>query len=173
MSSGAVLQGFHIASLKVGRGELGLCRIPGRDGDYWGDLVALLNWQPALVFSMTTAEEMARVGAARIADDLARAGIGWRHSPVADFAAQSPDLATDWPNAARAALTVLDSGGRVLVHCFGGCGRSGMAVLRLMVEAGERADPALARLRDVRPCAVETDEQFAWASQPMWGRLSR
>ncbi len=56
-------------------------------------------------------------------------------------------------------------GGRVLVHCMGGCGRSGMALLRLMVESGEPADRALARLRAVRPCAVETPEQLAWASQ--------
>ncbi|MDH5531227.1 MAG: protein phosphatase, partial [Paracoccaceae bacterium] len=46
-----------------------------------------------------------------------------------------------------------------------GCGRSGMAVLRLMVEAGEPVDVALIRLRKVRPCAVETDAQLAWASR--------
>ena len=50
-----------------------------------------------------------------------------------------------------------------MIHCFGGCGRSGMAALRLMVEAGEDADEALERLRAVRPCAVETDAQLRWA----------
>jgi protein-tyrosine phosphatase len=167
------MHGLELATLTLGRGELGLCPIPGRGGDYLGDLATLLHWAPTLVFSMTTAEEMARAGAAGLADDLARAGIGWRHLPVADFAAHSLALATDWHDAAQAARTALDAGKRVLVHCYGGCGRSGMAVLRLMVEAGELADPALARLRDVRPCAVETDDQLAWAAQPMWGRLYR
>ena len=51
----------------------------------------------------------------------------------------------------------------MLVHCRGGCGRSGMAVLRLMVEAGEAPEEALARLRAVRPCAVETEAQMDWA----------
>ena len=46
---------------------------------------------------------------------------------------------------------------------IGGCGRSGMAVLRLMIEAGEDAETALARLRTIRPCAIETDAQMAWA----------
>lgn len=167
------MHGFHIASLRVGGGELGLCPIPGRAGDYPANLAVILGWNPALVFSMTTADEMARPGAGRFADDLARAGISWRHLPVADFAALSPALAEAWPEAAKTALAVLESGGRVLVHCFGGCGRSGMAVLRLMVEAGELVAPALARLRDVRACAIETDDQLAWAAQPMWGRLSR
>ncbi len=39
-----------------------------------------------------------------------------------------------------------------------------MAVLRLMVEAGEDPDAALARLRAVRPCAVETGAQLTWAT---------
>jgi hypothetical protein len=33
----------------------------------------------------------------------------------------------------------------------------------LMIEMGEDADDALTRLRAVRPCAVETDAQLAWA----------
>jgi len=50
------------------------------------------------------------------------------------------------------------------VHCRGGCGRSGMIALRLMIEIGEAADDALARLRAVRPCAVETPQQLRWAT---------
>jgi hypothetical protein len=38
-----------------------------------------------------------------------------------------------------------------------------MAALRLMVEAGEPPDTALGRLRAVRPGAVETEDQMAWA----------
>ncbi len=36
---------------------------------------------------------------------------------------------------------------------------------RLMVEAGEAGDRALARLRAVRPCAVETEAQMGWACE--------
>jgi len=59
----------------------------------------------------------------------------------------------------------LQGGGRVLIHCRGGCGRSGMAALRLMIESGEEAGAALSRLRALRPCAVETEAQMAWAQQ--------
>ena len=58
--------------------------------------------------------------------------------------------------ASNAALSALQGKGRVLIHCMGGCGRSGMAALRLMIEAGEAPGAALERLRAVRPCAVET-----------------
>ena len=57
----------------------------------------------------------------------------------------------------------LAAGRGVAVHCRAGIGRSGMVALRLMIEAGEAPDDALARLRTVRPCGVETTEQMHWA----------
>lgn len=39
-------------------------------------------------------------------------------------------------------------------------------MLRLMVECGEPSEAALKRLRKVRICAVETEEQMNWALAP-------
>lgn len=155
-----------IASLPVGRGTLALSPMPGRGASYAADLADLLALGPALVLSMTTTEELAARGAGSLPADLARHGIAWRHLPIADFGAPDDQTAALWPAVAGQALAALASGGRVLVHCMGGCGRSGMAVLRLMVEAGEQPPAALARLRAVRPCAVETDAQYEWAANP-------
>jgi hypothetical protein len=44
-----------------------------------------------------------------------------------------------------------------------------MIVLRLMIAAGEHPDLALARLRETRPCAVETDAQMDWALRGQGG----
>ena len=164
---------FAIADLPLGAGRLGICRMPGRAGDYAGDLGAVLGWGPALVLTMTGQDELERCGAAGLSRDLAAAGIAWRHLPVQDFGANSPGLLQGWPGASAQAHAVLTGGGRVLAHCMGGCGRSGMALLRLMVEAGEAADAGLERLRAVRPCAVETEEQRAWGAAPMGDRQRR
>lgn len=156
--------GFVPYEIAVGGGTLALSPMPGWTRHYGADRVRLLHWRPAMVITMTPLSELARKGAGGLPDDLAAAGIAWRHLPVADFGA--PDAAVDdgWPDVAAAALAVLASGGRVLVHCYGGCGRSGMAVLRLMIAAGEAPQAALARLRAVRPCAVETEAQLHWAT---------
>lgn len=153
-----------IASLPAGGGELALCPMPGRGGTYGADLCDLLAHGPALVLTMTTAEELAAKGAEDLPGDLAAHGIGWLHLPVTDFGAPDAAVGAAWPAASARARAVLAGGGKVLVHCMGGCGRSGMAVLRLMVEIGEEPQVALARLRAVRPCAVETDAQFLWAA---------
>lgn len=156
------MERFGIAEVKAGGGLIGLCPMPGRAGDYAGDLAAVLSWAPGMVVTMTTAAELA-LGAGALPADLAAAGIAWRHLPVADFAAESAALADGWAGVSVEARGLLGAGGRVLVHCLGGCGRSGMAVLRLMVEGGEAPEPALARLRRARPCAIETEEQRRWA----------
>jgi protein-tyrosine phosphatase len=158
------MERFGVAELAAGGGRIGLCPMPGRAGDYAGDLAAVLSWAPGLVVTMATAAELA-LGAAALPEDLAAAGIAWRHLPVADFAAESAALRDGWAGVSAEARAMLGAGGRVLVHCLGGCGRSGMAVLRLMVECGEAPEVALARLRQARACAIETEEQRRWAAQ--------
>ncbi|WP_083445084.1 protein-tyrosine phosphatase family protein [Pseudorhodobacter aquimaris] len=134
---------FELAEIAVGGGVLGLCACP-RPADVpelRADLVlTLLEEVPAGL---------------RVA--LARAAIAQRHFPIADYGVP----AGEWAALAHDLHRVLAQGGRVIIHCRAGCGRTGMIALRLMMEAGE--PDALARLRAVRPCAVETDAQMAWA----------
>ena len=151
--------GFVIAELEAGGGVLGICPLPGRFNPYAEDLATVLAWRPDVVLSMTTLPEMVLHGAEGIGPALAARGIGWRHLPVPDFGVPPEDVQSLWPDLGP----LLSGGGRVLAHCYGGCGRSGMALLRMMVDTGELGSQALARLRAVRPCAVETEEQRLWA----------
>lgn len=161
---------FEIAELPLRNGMIGISPAPGRGGDYFVDCTRILRWGADLVLTMTTAPELDRLGAGDFGSDLETAGVVWRHLPIPDFGAPPQDVAAAWPEVSAEAHGILEGGGRVLAHCFGGCGRSGMALMRLMVEAGEDADPALVRLRDVRPCAVEMPAQQAWAAIPMYER---
>ena len=160
-----------VSELQCGDGWLGIAPIPGRRGDFFADFAKLVRWGPSLVLTMVTARDLDRVGAGTFGDDLAALGVGWRHLPVDDLGAPPDETATLWPEVSAEVHRVLGGGGKVLAHCYGGCGRSGMAIMRLMVEAGEDADPALERLREARPCAVEAESQRAWAAIPMFERL--
>lgn len=157
------MSGFQIAEVAVAAGWLALCPVPGASGDYVADLRALAAWSPDMVLSLTDRAELAAAGAAALADDLAARRIAWRHFAIPDFGV--PDAASDhaWPILADDLTSCLGRGGRLLVHCRGGCGRSGMVALRLMIAQGEAPDAALARLRAARPCAIETPAQMRWA----------
>ena len=159
------MQGIDLYEVPVGQGVLAISPIPGLNGSYEDDLLAIHGWGARVVFSMTEKAELECVGAGEIGAHMAAMGIAWHHLPIRDFGAPSPEVVAKWRLASDAAHAVLDTGGKVLIHCRGGCGRSGMAALRLLVERGEDASEALTRLRAVRPCAVETDAQYAWASK--------
>lgn len=154
---------FVIHELPVAGGTLAISPLPGRTRHYAADRDRLLTWSPALVVTMCTRAELERKGSGGLGPDLAGQGIEWRILPVSDLGVPGLAVEDAWPEVEALALSLLHAGRRVLVHCFGGCGRSGMAVLRLMIAAGEDPDEALIRLRTVRPCAVETDAQMAWA----------
>ena len=53
----------------------------------------------------------------------------------------------------------LHGGGRVLIHCRGGLGRTGTLAARLLMEEGMDAESAMCAVRKVRPGAIETEIQ--------------
>ncbi|MFO7759281.1 MAG: protein-tyrosine phosphatase family protein [Roseovarius sp.] len=154
---------FVIHALHVGGGTLALAPLPGASGDYGADMAHLRDWKPALVITLVTPEEIAECEAFTLGTDLQEAGTRWISYPIQDFGTPAPDQFAAWPDASEMMRAALKGGGRVMIHCNGGCGRSGMVALRLMVETGEAPDAALDRLRAVRPGAVETAAQMAWA----------
>ena len=154
---------FQIAELPApGGGTLGICPLPGRWGDAVADFAMIRAWAPDIVVSMTETAEMERFNMADMGALLARDGVDWAHFPVRDFGV--PENESIWAELASELHKVLDANGRVLVHCLGGLGRSGMVLLRLMVERGEQAEVALGQIREVRPGAVETDAQKDWVT---------
>lgn len=157
---------FEIFELPVGNGTAAISPLPGIAGNYAADFSKLLKWSPDVVLSMTKGHEMARVGAEGFGSELAVAGINWMHLPIDDYGVPNVETNREWLLAESTCIEVLHGGGKVLAHCRGGCGRSGMAVLRLMNATGESGEAALRRLRETRPCAVETDAQYAWARNP-------
>lgn len=145
------------AELAVGGGRLALSALPAGAG-LRADLE---KFHPDLVLSLTESHEMREAGAGDLPGWLAARGIAWAHVPVPDFAV--PGAAPGWAAVEARLVALLAGGGRLWLHCRAGLGRSGTVALRLMVAGGEASGPALARLRAVRPGAVETEAQRLWA----------
>lgn len=157
---------FAVAHLRVGEGTLGISPCPGFKSTYEQGFEILRAFGPSIVVSMTTLEEMRDIGAQSLPDDLAQHDIKWLHFSVRDYDVASPEAEPIWMVISQTVRIALSQGQNVLLHCKGGCGRSGMVALRIMVEHGEDPEAALMRLRDVRPCACETKSQSDWAMRP-------
>ena len=114
---------FTIATVKLPNGgRVGLCRIPGRTGEYASDLKAIADWRADAVISMTDTVEMEARGCSDLGARLADRGIAWFHLPVRDFGGPGGPSEANWPGYSQKLHEILDRGGAVLAHCHGGHG---------------------------------------------------
>ena len=157
------MQSFEVTEISIGAALLGMSPLPGLNGDFTADIEEILNWNPTTILSLTEKKEMEDLGMRDFHFLLAKENILWLHFPIKDFGIVDKQRETLWGTISKSVHQKINEGSRVLVHCRGGCGRTGMIILRIMVEFGENPDKALQRLRKIRPCAVETKDQENWA----------
>ena len=89
--------------------------------------------------------------------DAARLGLAFHSIPILDLHAPSRD---QFQGFLRLVAERLETGS-ILVHCQGGLGRTGTMGAAYWIWKGFSAEEALARIRQVRPGAVETPDQQA------------
>ena len=100
---------------------------------------------------------------------LARHGLVALHLPILDQTAPYPadftralDFIDEQHSLSRA----------VLVHCRFGMGRTGTILAAWLIQRGDTAEQAIARLREVRPGSVTTEAQeaalYQFASRREW-----
>ena len=93
---------------------------------------------------------------------LSAAGIAFLHLPTTDQMA--PDQAT-LERGVQFAKTHIDRGGRVLIHCAAGVGRSAILALCVLVELGFEPLDALTHSKDCREAVSPSLDQYrGWAS---------
>lgn len=161
---------LRIDALAVpGGGVIGMTHLPGRrhrdgGGRLWRrelehDLDAIEAWGARTVASLVESREFDVYGVPGFVAAMRRRGFAWLHMPIADMAIPAADFAMAWDRHGRDVLARLGAGERVLLHCAGGLGRTGMIAARILVEFGGEPAAAIAAVRIVRPGAIETTAQ--------------
>ena len=85
--------------------------------------------------------------------------MSWMNLPIVDFSTPDEFFESQWSKTLTILQKTLDTDGRVLIHCRGGLGRTGLFVSRLLIEYGWSPDKAILEVRAARPGAIETQEQ--------------
>ena len=117
------------------------------------------------MLSLVTDAEAATLFGGDLESCFGAFGIPISCSPIVDFSPPDRRFELDW-HALRPKLTdILGAGGKVLLHCRAGRGRSGMVAAALLVAGGLSPTEAIAAVRRARPGAIETPEQEAWIAR--------
>ncbi len=167
---------LRIAELPAGPGGgvIGITFAPGKrqpDGltaahrrDLDADLDAVAAWNAAAVVTLVEPHELEQLGIAALGAEVRRRHMEWHHWPIQDYGVPDAAFMASWPARSAALRRLLARGGRVLVHCKGGLGRSGTVVARLLVESGVDVSDAIRAVRAARPGAIETGPQERWVA---------
>jgi ADP-ribosylglycohydrolase len=83
----------------------------------------------------------------------------WHHLPIRDGGVPDPRFEAHWLQAGPRLRRRLKQGGRVLLHCLGGLGRTGTIGARLLVELGWEPRAAMAAIRAARADTIENPGQ--------------
>ena len=160
---------LRIDSVSAGAGCIGMTLSPGKKGpsnfggrwdrDLDSDLGVITAWRPTVVVTLIEADEFHLLQTPRLGERIREAGLEWRHLPIRDLQAPDARFEKAWTFAGAEFRDLLVRGGRVLLHCRGGLGRTGLVASRLLAELGEDPKSALQKVRAARQGAVETEPQ--------------
>ena len=150
-------------------GRLGLTICPGKkdgyrqwDRDLETDLRAIRNWGASTVVTLIEAHEFSLLAIDTLGQEVQRMGMHWLHLPIRDVYVPDHRFEQAWPATNADIHWRIDAGERILIHCRGGLGRTGLLAGLLLVERGCGPRDAINRVRAVRPHAIETAAQEAF-----------
>lgn len=155
-------------------GRLGLTLCPGKkdpslgwDRDLATDLARIQAWGASTVVTLLEEHEFRLLRVESLGTEVTNLGMQWLHLPIRDVDVPDVRFERAWATEGPALHCRLDAGQRVLIHCRGGLGRTGLVAALILVERGAEAPAAIRRVRAVRPHAVETraQEDYVRAAQ--------
>ena len=150
-------------------GSIGLTIAPGKkDGFLWDrdldtDLARLRDeYKCDLIVSLMEPHEYEWLGIADLFERASEHGIDPIRFPIKDVSVPPPEAMPRFIELIEEILAAARVGKTVVIHCLGGLGRSGTVAAACLVALGHPPARAIARVRDVRPGAVETPAQERW-----------
>jgi protein-tyrosine phosphatase/nicotinamidase-related amidase len=150
----------------VGADHVGITICPGRRDrhrDLDADLAVLVDRGVTRLLSLLPDDELEWAGVGDLPARARAVGLELRRLPIPDQMAPGIDDARDLVAWCRDGV---EAGGRVVITCMGGLGRSGTIAACYLVEQGMTAPEAISAVRHARgPRAVETMVQESFVTE--------
>ena len=163
---------LEVDELACGAGVVGMTPCPGKRvqshfGGHWErnlatDMRVVADWGATVLVTLMEGFELDQLGVGNLGNVAEAVELEWHHLPIPDMQVPDERFERRWTHTGHVLRRKLAAGERVLLHCRGGYGRTGMIAARLAIELGMPPDAALRAVREARPGTVETPLQEAY-----------
>lgn len=155
-------------------GLIGMTLCPGKkdkgiisgpwDRDLDMDLEVIRKWGAEALVCLVENFELDFLHVPDLPERTVAYGIRWYHLPITDLCAPDDDFEIAWKQAGEELRRILLDGGRIVIHCRGGLGRTGTVAARLLVEFEVEPGEAIQLVRKARVGAIQTSSQedYVW-----------
>jgi protein-tyrosine phosphatase len=123
------------------------------------DLHVILDWKADALVTLIEDFEFEMLAVPELPDKAREYGIRWMHLRIVDVWIPDEVFETQWEAAGAELRRILRADGRIVIHCRGGLGRTGLVAARLLIELGMSPQEAIRRVRAARLGAIQTREQ--------------
>jgi protein-tyrosine phosphatase len=151
------------------RGIIGLTMCPGKRieslfGGTWErcleeDLEAIKEWGAEAILTLLEHHELEMMEVSELPEKARLYGIALYHLEITDMMPPDQRFQERWEEVGPALRRILSNGGKVLIHCRGGLGRTGTIAAQLLVDFGVKNRDAIRMVRNARPGSIQTREQ--------------
>jgi len=161
---------LKIAVLELpNKGLIGITPCPGRNhtdklGQIWKrnlqqDLSIIAEWGADSVLTLLEKKDFDRLGVPNIIEEIKLTGLQCYHLPIPDMDVPGVEFNAAWKKDGEKILQSLRAGGKIIIHCAAGLGRSGMIAAKILSAFNKTPKIAISSVRGIRPGAIETDPQ--------------
>ncbi|MDD3258676.1 MAG: ADP-ribosylglycohydrolase family protein [Smithellaceae bacterium] len=177
---------LRIDEVKVpnGAGIIGMTLCPGKkinsaqsgpwNRDLDMDLKAIQAWGARALVNLMEEHEYELLRVPDYVEKVNSFPMEFYHLPITDVHPPDQRFFDLWKSAGPKLRQILLDGGKILIHCRGGLGRTGTVAAQLLVELGMPHEKAIQAVRDARPDTIETrdQEKYVYSCRPVNERLS-
>lgn len=123
------------------------------------DLQVILDWGAQALVTLIEDLEFKLLSVPEFPKKARSLGITWFHLPIVDVSVPDSSFEEKWETVGEELRRMLRNRQKIVIHCRGGLGRTGLIAARLLVEFGMEPGEAIRRVRAARPGAIQTREQ--------------